>query len=300
MANIRKVAQAESELLDRRLEPMDLVSERFDGQEGAVRKRLFIFAQPRTASYSFCRFCAAAGWGLPIEYFNADLMQELTTRLLPSAGCKGSREYLERYVLELEHRRSRNGLFSMKVMWDAVSRLRLAYRAPLDARGPVYAVYLRRGDFGSQVISFALQQVTGVYSFTDAHRLTAKPFGEVTEDVVSRVASYLIREEANWFAFFEQSGLRPEVVQTEELLNDPLGTFDRLAVLYNTGLERENLTRYAPIERDGCYLLQKSQKDELLERYGRMLTQYETLKQKQFQMLSSRFESPQDSPARPR
>lgn len=290
MANIGKVAEAEPELLDNRLEPWTLASERFDGPESAVHNRLFIFAQPRTASYSFCRFCAAAGWGLPIEYLSMSLMQKVAARLVPGSRFQGSREYLERYILALERHRSRNGLFSTKVMWDAVNRLRLGYRSRLNDIRLAGSVYLRRGDFGSQVISFALQQSTGIYSFTDTHRSTAEPIGEVTEEVVRKAAHYLIKEERSWFAFFEQSGLRPAIIQTEDFLKDPLGTFDHLAVLHNLRFQRENLMRYAPIESGGRYTLQDSQKEELLKRYDSMLTHHESLKQQQFKQLISRFE----------
>ena len=286
MADAGKLERAAWELLNRRLEPVDLAAERFDGEGEIARRRLFIFAQPRSASYSFCRFCAAAGWGIPTEYLAVEWIRTLSARILADGAGVGSLEDLDRYVLALERCRSRNGVFAVKVMWEAVRRFERAYRSRGGPDEASAAVYLRRRDFPAQVVSFVMQQSTGVYSVTDVHRTLAVEGRVPSEGDVRRAAEYLIKEERRWLEFFAHRKLHPAVVETEDLLGNPIECFDRLAALFQLELARGELLQFAPLEADGSYRIHRDDKDDLRRRCRGLLSDYEARRRDQFSRLS--------------
>ena len=280
-------------LLERRVEPIDLLSAQFDSLEAdAVKQRLLIFAQPRTASFTLCRYFAAAGWGLPNEYLSDLFMPQLFERYLGFAPVAGtSQEDIAKYSDQLEKRRSRDGVFSMKVMWSQMGRFRMSYGSGARQLSLASHVYLRKGDFESQIVSFAMQQNTRVYSFSARHLAEERNTVDFREeDMVRRSGEYLIKEEARWFEFFEIFGLRPAILDSDDVTLNPIELMEQLSQLFSLGYDKQGVLRCAQLERDGRYQNQRAEKEELLEKHLPLLRQLAEKRSSQFVGLKAGFD----------
>lgn len=273
----------------KRLEPIELLSEEFDGNYlDQKKKRILIFAQPRTASFTLCRYFLNAGWGIPTEYLYIPFMEILWPRFVGSTlERSGTRSDLQKYIAEIERRRTINGIFSIKLMWESMARFQMAFDIN-DAENKKYTIYLRREDFQAQVISFFMTQKTGVYSIS-ANHITNKFDQTITStaEALKRCAMYLIKEEKSWFSFFKSKKFEPLIVRSETLTENPILTFQNISSHFGIPYNVDNIIAYSPFEEFGRYAIQNDEKTDLKCRYFDLLSEFSLQREIQFKKLLS-------------
>jgi LPS sulfotransferase NodH len=268
--------------MDRRLDFADFLGPAFDSAGQACARRIFLFATPRSVSWTACRYLTAAGWGIACEYFG-DHVIELSQRLMGlPRGASLRHEDLGRYRLALEDSRSRNGIFSSKVFWQEFRRLNRAY--PEGMLQSASHLFLHRRDFAAQVVSMAVGMQSLRLSFSDQ----ALDIGNVRlqkaddADVLRRCAESLMRAEHGWFAEFRRRGWRPHLIEAEALLAAPAQVCAGLAARLELPFDEANVLRCHGFEQDARYAPGASVKRQLETDHADLLADYAARRAAQF------------------
>ncbi len=270
-----------------RWEPYELAASAFDSHQDLCDTRVFLFTQPRTASFTFCRYLYAAGWGVPLEYYGPRLLETLPPRLLNrQMGTTTTARNLRDYRVALEKTRGRNRIFSTKVMWGQYSRIRKSFYDCQNLFDKSIKIYLLRKDFASQVVSFWLQQKTGVYSFSDIDRdpdIHVFRSGEALEQEVCKSADFLIGTESRWLTEFTHNNWDPIFISSEEFLRNPNITMKRISDATGIYFDNEAVSKCEEFERNGRYRAQLQMKVELTEKFRDVLRSYSERRDYQLQ-----------------
>jgi LPS sulfotransferase NodH len=230
----------------KRPDVIDLIGPDFDQANSVpAQQTLIICSAPRTGSYELCRHLAAAGIGVPHEYFNPSYAQRLAKRwgfpgdALAEAG-------LGRYVDLLRRRRSQNGVFATKLQFrhlDIV--LRNDHGAALFQNACV--VHLFRPDIANQFASLRAALETGRWDFSE--RQTTQPIvrHQANSDEFVRQAiaemDWLLSEDAGFRRFFVLLGIRPLFVTSEDLFINPGNVVTRIAEAMSVSVNTPRLTQ---------------------------------------------------------
>jgi LPS sulfotransferase NodH len=259
----------------RRWEPYELAECEFDALNTPCSTRVILFTQPRTASFSICRYFYAAGWGVPLEYFNPRLLAVLPQRFMHQVlGKAATVQEISRYRAAVEANRSRNSIFTTKVMWSQYSRLKAAFKLNPEQLDAAAHLYLYRSDFAAQVVSFWMQQRTGVYSFStvDSDPVThVFSENESVEGQLARVAESLIASEVRWLREFRAKNWSPLVIRTETFLASPSTMMMRIAKKLDLMFDINAVQQYENFERCGRYENQHLMKNAVMQQHKNLL-----------------------------
>jgi LPS sulfotransferase NodH len=200
---------------------VDLIGPEWDREaQFTAKQTLIICSSPRTGSYELCRFLAAAGIGVPHEYFHPYFAERLKSRWgltydpLSPAG-------LDSYVNLLRRRRAAGGIFSVKLQyWQFNTFLRNQHGASLFDGACV--VHLFRPDIVNQLRSYRAARQTGLwdYSMRQTSELKAVE-DESSLDSIARHIETLIEGDAGFRRLFALLSTDPLFVTMKELFGDP-------------------------------------------------------------------------------
>jgi trehalose 2-sulfotransferase len=197
-----------------------------------------ICATPRTGSTLLCGLLDSTGVaGHPESYFRRQDERKWAVRwgiIDPSEGTFSYADYVRAAIAE---GRTSNGVFAARIMWETLdevlAKLTPVYPDPAgsdadllnEAFGRTRYVYLRRGDVVAQAVSLLRAEQTNVWqqgTAQDRQDPDRKPrfdFDQIHEQV-------RMIEEHNtaWQEWFSAAGIRPRLVQYEELDAEPVRT----------------------------------------------------------------------------
>src|SRR4051812_22233623 len=186
-----------------------------------VRQRGYaICTQPRSGSNLLCQLLSSTDQlGYPLEYFNGPARRALGLPDFPDAP-----ELQIEAVLRLGA--TPNGIYAVKLFasqFAALSaRLRWMERLP-----NLRFVYLSRDDLLGQAVSWARALQTGQYRSTQpANRAARYDAGLIRSRLMA-----IVRERAQWEAFFARTGIEPLRIVFEHFLQDRAGYVERVAGL---------------------------------------------------------------------
>lgn len=273
-------------LANRRWSENELSGPSFDGKGEKCFRRVFVFASPRSASWTACRYLVAAGWGIPCEYFSYGIA-EFYFRM--SGGAKKSLAFseLREYRQLLEECRSRNGVFSTKVFWTEFTRLQDAY-TPEQLDQSVHIYWYRR-DFASQIVSLQVARAENQFSFTSLER----DYGvqenttdyEEEEKAIKQLSGFLLASEHAWFMEFGRRGWKPLVIESEQMLHDPVTTMKFLSSEAKLPIDCENIARCYQHEVEGRYEVSVARKRAFHSRHSKLLSEVSQHRQLQLEEL---------------
>lgn len=273
-------------LANRRWSENELSGPSFDGKGEKCFRRVFVFASPRSASWTACRYLVAAGWGIPCEYFSHGIA-ELYTRM--SGGAKKSLAFsaLREYRQLLEECRSRNGVFSTKVFWTEFKRLQYAY-TPEQLDQSVHIYWYRR-DFAGQIVSLQVAIAENQFSFTrrerdDKVQESATNYEE-EEKAIKQLSGFLLASERAWLMEFGRRGWKPLVVESERMLQDPVNTMRSLSSRTGIRIDCDNIARCHEHEIGARYEVSAERKRELLSRHSELFSEVSQHRQLQLEEL---------------
>ncbi|WP_313675542.1 Stf0 family sulfotransferase [Mycolicibacterium sp.] len=223
---------------------VDLIGPEFDCELAEPAPRtLIICAAPRTGSYELARHLAAAGVGVPHEYFNPNYARRLAARWGLSEQPL-SEETLPEYVEFLRLRRAQNGVFATKLQFGQFERfLRNSVGATLFENATF--IHLYRPDAASQFGSLRAALESGRWDFSD--RQTTTPSSYAHQEIQQLVAEALrqvdtlIAEDAGFRRLFILLGIKPVFATTDELSRNPETIVRRIGELLATPLNEERL-----------------------------------------------------------
>jgi LPS sulfotransferase NodH len=199
-----------------RLDLVDLLRAEFDRPPQApAPKTLIICSAPRTGSYELCRLLAAAGLGIPHEYFHPDFSPALAARwgLADPLSPSGIAAYIE----ALRQRRASGGVFAAKIQhWQFDKFLRNSHGAMLfdDA----LTIHLFRADATAQFASYRRACVSGRWDFSP--RVTSEPRADTIDDAITMLDE-LVAQDAGFRRIFALAGINPMFVTFEDVARDP-------------------------------------------------------------------------------
>jgi LPS sulfotransferase NodH len=186
-----------------------------------VRQRGYaICTQPRSGSNLLCKVLSSTDQlGYALEYFNG-----------PGRRALGLPDYPDAPKLQIEAvlrlGATPNGVYAVKLFagqFAAFSR-RLRW---MDLLPNLHFVYLTRDDLLGQAISWARALQTEQYRSTQP----AKRPAVYDADLIRSRLTAIVRERAQWEAFFARTGIEPLRIVYERFLEDQPSYVDRVASL---------------------------------------------------------------------
>jgi LPS sulfotransferase NodH len=202
----------------------DMCSVRWDSLDAMTpRLRYLVFSIGRTRSELLCAYLVQRAIGVPFEYFHQEFMRRISTRL----GCLNSdgRIDVQRYVTLLESKRTRNGVFGVKLQPNQLLTLSGDDIAKANALLHRFhkVILLRRRDKLLQAISMARAHLTNqwhVYKDDEVKRFSASDDAELVSLIGTRLGR--IREDEQYMktlaSAFDPSSVR---ILWYEDLSDP-------------------------------------------------------------------------------
>ncbi len=186
-----------------------------------VRQRGYaICTQPRSGSNLLCQYLSSTDQlGYPLEYFNGPARRAFGLPDFPDAP-----ELQIEAVLRLGA--TPNGVYAVKLFasqFAAFSR-RLRW---MDLLPNLHFVYLSRDDLLGQAISWARALQTEQYRSVQP----AKRLAVYDADVIRSRLMAIVRERAQWEAFFARTGIEPLRIVYEGFLEGRSSYVDRVANL---------------------------------------------------------------------
>jgi LPS sulfotransferase NodH len=175
-----------------------------------VRQRGYaICTQPRSGSNLLCQILSSTDQlGYPLEYFNG-----LGRRSLGQPDFPDAPELQIDAILRLGA--TPNGVYAVKLFASQFAAFSRRVRW-MDLLPSLRFVYLSRDDLLGQAISSARAQQTGQYRSTQAARRAAV----YDADLIRSQLITIVRERAQWEAFFARTGIKPLRIVYERLLED--------------------------------------------------------------------------------
>ena len=243
---------AQSNGLMERPDAIELIGPDFDQAESAPAQRtLIICSAPRTGSYELCRHFAAAGIGVPHEYFNPNYAERLTKRWAFRGDALAETE-LGRYVDLLRRRRSQNGVFATKLQFRHFNMtLRNEHGAALFRDACV--VHLFRPDVANQFASFRAALESGRWDFSERQTtqptIRQQPNSDHFLDQAIAEMDWLLSEDEGFRRLFVLLKIRPLFVTSEELFSNPRNVVTRIAEATSVVIDAEQLTQSIAISR---------------------------------------------------
>ena len=179
-----------------------------------------ICTQPRSGSNLLCQYLSSTDQlGYPLEYFNGPGRRALGLPDFPDAP-----ELQIDAILRIGA--TPNGVYAVKLFasdFAAFSR-RLRW---MDLLPDLHFVYLVRDDLLGQAVSWARALQTMQYRSTQpAKRAAVYDSGLIRSRLMT-----IVRERAQWEAFFARTGIEPLRITYERFLEDRSGHVDRVADL---------------------------------------------------------------------
>jgi LPS sulfotransferase NodH len=186
-----------------------------------VRQRGYaICTQPRSGSNLLCQYLSSTDQlGTPLEYFNGPGRRALGLPDFPDAP-----ELQMEAVLRLGA--TPNGVYAVKLFASQFATFSRRLRW-MDLLPDLHFVYLSRDDLLGQAISWARALQTEQYRSTQP----AKRPAVYDADLIRSQLTAIVRERAQWEAFFARTGIEPLRMVYERFLGDPSSYVDRVANL---------------------------------------------------------------------
>jgi LPS sulfotransferase NodH len=182
------------------------------------RRRLLVCAAPRTSSKRLARLLLGAGFGVPMEYFNANSFDALLSRW--GIGKAG-------YLAALYRRRTANGVFATNLQYHQVRDWPHAEQFD-DLFADATVIYIVRGDATAQAASLAACLLTGNWGFEPG--AVAPRFAEKQlRAAVSRALAIMSAEDQGWRSLFAGHRISPWVITSESVNRDDLAVVNEVS-----------------------------------------------------------------------
>ena len=186
-----------------------------------VRQRGYaICTEPRSGSNLLCQYLSSTDQlGYPLEYFNG-----------PGRRAFGLPDFPDAPELQIDAilrvGATPNGVYAVKLFASQFATFSRRVRW-IDGLPNLHFVYLRRDDLLGQAISWARAIQTGQYRSTQpAERVAA-----YDADLIRSQLMAIVRERAQWEAFFARTGIKPLRISYERFLEDRASHVDLVAEL---------------------------------------------------------------------
>jgi LPS sulfotransferase NodH len=186
-----------------------------------VRQRGYaICTQPRSGSNLLCQVLSSTDQlGYPLEYFNG-----------PGRRALGLPDFPDDPELQIEAilrlGATPNGVYAVKLFASQFAAFSRRVRW-MELLPNLRFVYLSRDDLLGQAISWARAQQTAQYRSTQAaERVAVYDAGLIRSQLTT-----IVRERAQWEAFFARTGIKPLRIVYERFLEDRSGCVDLVANL---------------------------------------------------------------------
>lgn len=179
-----------------------------------------ICTQPRSGSNLICQYLSSTGrLGYPLEYFNGPARRALGLPNFPDSP-------VSQIDAILRIGATQNGIYAVKLFasqFDSISRtIRWTELLP-DLR----FVYLIREDVLGQAISWARALQTAQYRSTQP----AAGVAIYNAELIQSQLRVILRERAQWGAYFARTGIEPLRIVYERFLEKPIVEVERVAAL---------------------------------------------------------------------
>ncbi|HEY2808326.1 MAG TPA: Stf0 family sulfotransferase [Steroidobacteraceae bacterium] len=207
-------------------------------------KKILICSTPRSGSYFLCRQMINAGLGVPHEYFNPIVMQQMAPRLGLERDIQGltwwprgwrdrlllrrrgapvaELAFLRKYLQFLLARRCQGGIFAAKVHFRDFRRTLSNSIGDALLQNTLF-IQIYREDILKQAVSEHFGQLTGRWGVDNS--VTTPPVVQPNffdPTAVDRALHDLADQDRGWRVFFARRGVVPLSISYERLCADPV------------------------------------------------------------------------------
>jgi LPS sulfotransferase NodH len=180
---------------------------------GSVKKSYVIASCFRSGSTLLCvKLWETGVLGAPWEYLNFhNEMPQMESRLKPSSP--------EDYITKLlSCRTTSNGVFGVKVHFHDFATALDRYRTLLERLSPITYIYIDRRDKLAQAVSMAKAHQTEAWTSLAAPRREVLRY---SKHEIARCFKEANRQTHSWRSWFRNHGIKPVVIEFEDLIADP-------------------------------------------------------------------------------
>ncbi|HEY1491048.1 MAG TPA: Stf0 family sulfotransferase [Steroidobacteraceae bacterium] len=214
-------------------------------------KKILICSTPRSGSYFLCRQMINAGLGVPHEYFNPIVMQQMAPRLGLEGDIQGltwwprgwkdrlllrrrgapaaELAFLRKYLQFLLARRCQGGIFAAKVHFRDFRRTLSNSVGDALLKNTLF-IQIYREDILKQAVSEHFGQLTGRWGVDNS--VTTPPVAKPNffdPAAVDRALHDLADQDRGWRVFFARRGVVPLSISYERLCADPVAFLEVVA-----------------------------------------------------------------------
>ncbi|MDR3450050.1 MAG: Stf0 family sulfotransferase [Alphaproteobacteria bacterium] len=190
-------------------------------------KKLVIVSSPRSGSFMLCRYLVNCGLGVPHEYFNDIHAKIIGPRLgvVELARCnlaEISEAALHQYIAAIKSRRTKNGVFAVKIQYWQLDRL-ASHGLADELFADSVVVHLYRRNVLDQSLSLHFARVTGRWGAPDEAPTTASqdPSGIFDRKLIDLAMDNILAEDLNWRKFLAHRDLKHMDLVYERFCADP-------------------------------------------------------------------------------
>ncbi|HVY14530.1 MAG TPA: Stf0 family sulfotransferase [Rhodopila sp.] len=213
-------------------------------------KKVFICSTPRSGSYLLCRYMINAGLGVPHEYFNPVVIQQIVPRLGFARNAKDlkwsprgrrdrlglrrgereqERDFLQQYIEFLTTRRCQAGVLAAKIHYRDFARV-LDNQVGQELLAGGLFVFLYREDMLKQAVSEHFAQLTGQWGIDDAVTTAPKENPNFFDyEAIDHALLDLSEQERGWRVYMARHGITPMSISYEKLCQDPFAFVEAIA-----------------------------------------------------------------------
>ena len=139
-------------------------------------------------------------------------------------------------------------------------------------------VYVWRSDFVGQVASFVAALKTNQWSFSDIEvdiGLDRHSNREMDEEYIVDICKDILSQETVWMDTFKSQNIKPLMVEMQQITRSPRNVLKYLAAEWGLPFDESKFAIYAKSEGYQPYSNNRALKDEIIERFGSVIKDWE-------------------------
>jgi LPS sulfotransferase NodH len=258
----------------------EILSEKFDAAPSTVKRAIYICSTPRVGSHALARYMTSLGWGVPFEYYADYVVKILLRRMFAGStdDVQSESEFYKKYGIFLLRKRVVNEVFSAKIMVDQIPLFNKIHENGFNKGVKNSFLYVWRADFVAQVASFVASLRTNQWSFSDMEvdiGLGRYSNRDLNEDYIVDICKDILSQETVWMDTFKAQKIKPLMVEMQQITRSPRSVLKSLAVEWGLPFDESKFAIYAKSEGYQPYANNRDLKDEIIERFGSVIKEWE-------------------------
>lgn len=258
----------------------EILSDKFDAASSGVKRAIYICSTPRVGSHALARYMTSLGWGVPFEYYADYVVKILLGRMFGGSSdhTRSGSSFYREYETFLLGKRVVDGIFSAKIMVDQIPLFNKIHENGFNKGVKNSFVYVWRADLVGQVASFIAALKHAQWSFSDIKvdtGLNRHSNRGLDEEYIVDICKDILSQETVWMDTFKAQNITPLMVEMQQITRSPRNVLKSLAAEWGLPFDESKFAIYAKSEGYRPYSNNRDLKDEIIERFGDVIREWE-------------------------